>query len=142
MDKIWKFVSRQQAILTELLQECSVPPVIMEPPASTHPAPLQAVTSGLESDILSIAASEEADDQDMGLPCIFVYIVPVLAGISGAGSGETYACPYGQHVCGVLLIAQSPPCGPQASAVGPSEPPFTSGSSSAPQELISWQGNF
>ncbi|MGH0122227.1 UNVERIFIED_CONTAM: hypothetical protein FKN15_017551 [Acipenser sinensis] len=68
MDKIWEVVSHQQAILTELLQERSVLPVIADPQAPTPPAPLEAVASGLESDILSLAASEEADDQDIVLP--------------------------------------------------------------------------
>ncbi|MGH0139196.1 UNVERIFIED_CONTAM: hypothetical protein FKN15_042678 [Acipenser sinensis] len=68
MYKIWAVVSCQQTILTELLQERSVPQVIPVPPAPTLPAPLQAVASGLKSDILSIATSEEVDNQDMGLP--------------------------------------------------------------------------
>lgn len=57
IDKIWAAVSRQQAILTELLQERSAPPF-------TPPASVQAVAYDLEEDALSIV-SEEADDQDV-----------------------------------------------------------------------------
>ncbi|MGH0131459.1 UNVERIFIED_CONTAM: hypothetical protein FKN15_014968 [Acipenser sinensis] len=56
IDKIWEAVSRQQAILAELLQERSAPPAT--PP--TPPANLQTVAFEVESDMLSIAASKKS----------------------------------------------------------------------------------
>lgn len=69
--------------------------------------------------------------------------LPVIAGIFGAGSRETHARPYGQHGCGVLhkppgwfAVSQSPPCGPQASAVGTNELAITLCSPSAESDQL------
>ncbi|MGH0160619.1 UNVERIFIED_CONTAM: hypothetical protein FKN15_045128 [Acipenser sinensis] len=62
IDKIWKAVSSQQAIFAELLKECSAPPSVPVVLLIAPFAPLQTVTDELD-DMLSVAASEEVNDQ-------------------------------------------------------------------------------
>ncbi|RXN00601.1 WNT1-inducible-signaling pathway protein 1 [Acipenser ruthenus] len=61
-------MSCQQVVLAELLQERSAPLIPPVPIPPTQTAPLQAEACDPEGDMLSIVASEEADDQDAGFP--------------------------------------------------------------------------
>ncbi|MGH0124171.1 UNVERIFIED_CONTAM: hypothetical protein FKN15_016582 [Acipenser sinensis] len=62
INKIWEAVSSQQAILVELLRERLAPSSLQVVSPNAPSAPLQTVTDEID-DMLSIAASEEVDDQ-------------------------------------------------------------------------------
>ncbi|MGH0178763.1 UNVERIFIED_CONTAM: hypothetical protein FKN15_014488 [Acipenser sinensis] len=62
INKIWEAVLSQQAILAELLRECSALPSLPVVSPTAPSASLQTVTDEID-DMLSITASEEVDDQ-------------------------------------------------------------------------------